>query len=89
MVRYFRKQNNAMKIPLYMISFFDACPNCEEKFAEITPRQEGKFNTIMISGFPYRNSRSDNGLELRKNSSNSVNSSFLQIRLNIDSCSDL
>ncbi|MBO7642370.1 MAG: hypothetical protein J6S86_04385 [Alphaproteobacteria bacterium] len=89
MVRYFQKQNNAMKIPLYMISFFDACPNCEEKFAEITSQQEGKFNTIMISGFPYHSSRSDNGLELRKNSSNSVNSSFLQIRLNIDSCPDL
>ena len=70
MVQYLRNQ----KEPFYAVSYNDPCTNlnpsinrCEQMLAEITPEDDTKPNTIVISGCPYYGSRGDKINQRREN----------------------
>lgn len=71
MVRYLQKYNK----PIYGISYYDMCRQCEMLFAESTREELGKDNTIIISGYDYKMSRSQAHPYILSNKS------FLQVQL--------
>ncbi len=74
-VRYLQKRSGKKAEPTYMASYYDMCRDCEILFAESTQQEFGKDNTIIISGYDYKLSRS------RGHPSILSNKSFLQIQL--------
>ncbi len=75
MVKYLQKQNGNEAEPLYMVSYYDICQNCEKLLAETTKEENEKNNTIVISVHNYIDSR------YRDRPKDLVNKSFLQIHL--------
>jgi hypothetical protein len=75
-VRYLQKRSGKRGEPTYMASYYDMCRDCEILFAESTQQEFGKDNTIIISGYDYKLSRS------RGHPSVLSNKSFLQLQLN-------
>ena len=75
-VRYLQKRSGKKAEPAYMASYYDMCRDCEILFAESTQQEFGKDNTIIISGYDYKLSRS------RGHPSILSNKSFLQLQLN-------
>ncbi|MCR4623352.1 MAG: hypothetical protein K5780_01690 [Alphaproteobacteria bacterium] len=80
-----RKQNGLDMKSLKFISFLHACPGCERLFARSTLKQEGILNTIMISVRPCGKTHNRLGNQNGENFENSVNSSFVQARLDMES----
>jgi len=71
-VQYLRKKDNTQSEPLYMISFLDACADCEKEIAENTNE---KAITILISVCPFKDSRT------RERPEDQTNQNFIQIQL--------
>lgn len=71
MVRYLQKHDK----PIYSVSYYDMCRQCEMLFAESTREELGKDNTIIISGYDYKMSRSKGHPYILSNKS------FLQMQL--------
>lgn len=71
MVRYLQKHDK----PIYAVSYYDMCRQCEMLFAEFTREEPGKDNTIIISGYDYKMSRSKAHPYILSNKS------FLQVQL--------
>jgi len=72
-VRYLQIKNNHTG-PIYMISYYDLCKDCEKLFVECTKEEKNKDNTIVISGMEYKCSRQ------RGRPNILCNKSFLQIQ---------
>ncbi len=80
-VRYLQKKSEVSTKPLYALSFYDACGNCERMLAKTTPIEEGKLNTIIVSGSEYKASHEDKSSRKKDRNPAQVNKSFLQIQL--------